>query len=980
MRTEIRTALLLAAVVVLGAALRFAHVRAVGGYYFPHIEQEEGYYEAGIALLSCRSLAQVPDTAPSSFRAPLYPSFFALVESFWSLPTPYHVRLALALMSTLSVAAAGLLGWLLFSPLAGVLGAALLAFNVEDILSVGSLNVHSFYGIAMLALGAATVMWLERRDARRAGLLGLVLAASLLCRPANFPFPLLFAAACLWLWSFPEGRWRALLPVAAATALFLAPVAVRNGLQFGQFSPFDLKGSYVLLRSTDGPHLRTTVEQALDVAEAIEPGFKARGLDGRPLHQALIDLAVRQIVRAPATYAAYCLERLYLFWRGLWLFLALAAYALWRRPGDRPLQALVLTAASLSGYAVAGGAEEYRASAVPLLCVIAGAALAALTRMRTGPAPSARARPLLRAGIAVLPGAFAVVYAAMIVFLSLELRDNLRPSGPEPRDLCSDGRALRMLEIGRGQAGDRGFAGVLYDNMLRSAPVDHGPVGAREMTRSYWLSRAEAEAAAGERGAALGSLAKAEAANPGPYVSRRIVRLYSELKEHRRAAAVVDRLLRMRPDDAGLWLERAAIEARSGTRAAALRSLAKAEASSPDESARRRIAALYGELKDYRRAAARLEPLLARDPRGAGLWIERAAVEVRTGAREKALGSLARAVEADPDQNGRRRIVGLYRELREYGLAAAFLKRLLQRDPGDAGLWLESAELEAKTGRTGEALQSLAKAEESNADANAMRRIIGLYRELKEYRRAAALLERVSRRNPEDSGLWLERAELEARTGERSAALQALARCEASSPGDAERRRIAGLYRELKENPKAASILAALIERNPQDGGLWLERAELEAQAGARTAALSSLARAESLPSAAADVDGEHRRRVALAYQSLGEYRRAIAILGELSRRFPAEGSFLGDKGLCEYLSGDVPAAIATLEKAIRLEPKSIPAYLSLGAIHAAKGRPGEALKTYEKGLAVNPEGERDPLRAVLLEERAAIRKKTGRR
>jgi hypothetical protein len=271
---ELRTAWALAAVVVLAGALRFAHVRGVGGYYFPHVEQEEGYYEAGVALLSCHSLAQIPDTAPSSFRAPLYPSFFALVESFWPLPSPYHGRLALALMSTLSVAAAGLLGWLLFSPLAGVLGAALLAFNVEDILSAGSLNVHSFYGVAILALGAATVLWLERRDVRRAGLLGLVLAASLLCRPANFPYPLFFAAACLWLWRFPEGRWLALLPVAAATALFLAPVAARNGLQFGHFSPFDLKGSYVLLRSTDGPHLRTTVEQALDVAERWSPASR----------------------------------------------------------------------------------------------------------------------------------------------------------------------------------------------------------------------------------------------------------------------------------------------------------------------------------------------------------------------------------------------------------------------------------------------------------------------------------------------------------------------------------------------------------------------------------------------------------------------------------------------------------------------------------------------------------------------------------
>jgi tetratricopeptide (TPR) repeat protein len=81
---------------------------------------------------------------------------------------------------------------------------------------------------------------------------------------------------------------------------------------------------------------------------------------------------------------------------------------------------------------------------------------------------------------------------------------------------------------------------------------------------------------------------------------------------------------------------------------------------------------------------------------------------------------------------------------------------------------------------------------------------------------------------------------------------------------------------------------------------------------------------------------------------------------------------FLSDKGLCEYLSGDELAAIATLEQSISREPAFIPAYLTLGAIHAAKGRSAEALKVYDRGLAHAPAGEIDPLRDALLQERKA--------
>lgn len=452
-------------IIALAAGLRLYHAGSFGGSYFPHADREEGYYEAAIAQLSCHVLGHVPSTVPSNFHAPLYPSFLALSESPFRRPTPRHPRLAQAAVATLGVATVVCLGWLVMSPLAGLLAGLLLALHVDSILAVSSLNVHGFYGTVMLAVGAAAVLWVERRTAWRAAALGLMIAASLLCRPAHFPLPGLLAGACFFLWKFPEGGGRALAPVAVAAVLFLAPMGLRNGLQFGDYSPFDLKGSFVLLRATTGPDVRTTVEQSFDAARAVEPGFTEGSREGRALHKELVRLALRQMIRRPFHYAWYCVQRLFFFWQGLWLYLALAAYALWRMPENRPLQALALVAASFSGYALAGGAEEYRVSAVPVLCVLAGVALADIASVRLGRKNHGEPSHRLRSAAAILPALIGLIYCGMLVLLALELKDNFRPAASDAaRRLapCPDGRALELLRLAAMHSGPRGVAADDY--------------------------------------------------------------------------------------------------------------------------------------------------------------------------------------------------------------------------------------------------------------------------------------------------------------------------------------------------------------------------------------------------------------------------------------------------------------------------------------------------------------------------------------
>ncbi|MCR4295378.1 MAG: hypothetical protein NUW21_07565, partial [Elusimicrobia bacterium] len=312
-----------------------------------------------------------------------------------------------------------------------------------------------------------------------------------------------------------------------------------------------------------------------------------------------------------------------------------------------------------------------------------------------------------------------------------------------------------------------------------------------------------------------------------------------------------------------------------------------------------------------------------------GHWVRRAEAEARTGDLNALQESLAQIMRLEPNAGERKWALEHYRKLKESRRALDLKSKL--RDPDD---WIVRAETAARNGERNAALHALRQAEALPAMTPAQRRrAVGLYRRLKEPRRGDAALNPLLERDPKDAGLWLERAAFKSQEGERDAALAALARAEGlDSLTPARRRLVVGFYKDLKAPRRGAAALAPLLESESRDAGLWIDSAEFAAQAGERKAALDSLARAEKLPAAGEDEAGEQRRRLALAYQSLGEHGRALAILTELTRRFPAEGMYFGDKGLCEYLSGDARTAMATLETAIRLKPKFLPAYLTLGA------------------------------------------------
>lgn len=368
----------LAVPLIAGGALRFWFAASNYGVAYPDLARDESYYETGVSALSCGVSAIPPEQTPSSHLAPGLPALAAAVEAPFARPSPGRVRLAQAALSTWEIALAYFAGAAALSPLAGLIGACALAFDPGQVALVAALNVHVLYSFGLLLLAAAGLRWLARRDARSALHLGFALAFSLLCRVVHFAFPaLLLAASALWRGRGAPGFKRA-AQAALAAFLFLAPFALRNGLQLGRWSPFDGKGAYLLLAGTAGRGDQATIAQALDDAERLSPGFRARGLQGEALERELTRLAAAEIARDPLRWLGFCARRFALFWGGLWPYWSLSLLALLAERRARGLQLLGLAAAALSGYAIAGGAPVYRAAAVPLLCVLAGTGAAAL--------------------------------------------------------------------------------------------------------------------------------------------------------------------------------------------------------------------------------------------------------------------------------------------------------------------------------------------------------------------------------------------------------------------------------------------------------------------------------------------------------------------------------------------------------------------------------------------------------------------------
>ncbi|MDP3543652.1 MAG: glycosyltransferase family 39 protein [Elusimicrobiota bacterium] len=678
--TDRRAAFFLALGLVLaGGALRFQQAWSYREAYLPDAAREEGYYEAGIGLLSYQAYSVgVPNDRPHSWRGPIYPTFIALVESFSPEPSPARVRMTQAVLSTFGIILVFALGAAIHSPAAGLVAAALLAFDLRTVEAVTSLNIHGFYSFLLLAACAALALWSERPTAKSTFLCGAFIGFTLLCRSAHFLLVPL-AAAAAWFWRpWPGPRWGAPALLVLGAALALAPMTARNRAVTGRWLifPDTNAGAMALFATTMGRGLENvSVERALEFAEAAEPGFREAHRK-EALYPAVFQLALNRIAGDPARFAGQCLRRLGLLGRELWLPLLLGAAGLALLRRNRRYQAAMLAAASFGGYAAAGGGAEHQSAILPVLFLVSGCGAAAcLDRLRgraaTAP-PELRGWP--RGVLAAAVGLGLVLYAAFLFALAVEARRRLWRG--DPPSLLREDRALtllaRLAERREEPAASRYRLALSRSAGRWAAQGDCVKAGERLSLARRFDPRLSGGAA---------TLAACRAAAADPREARAIVeslrarppaeraefrealnRLADARPRARAASAMADADVRAedfehalerlaadpRPDDADALIAKARARAGLGQKRAAEALLEKAAALSPGREQRHAAALLYQDMKQYDRARALFGALAAEHPGDPSLLTSLAACEHLSGASDRAEDSLQEALRTDP--------------------------------------------------------------------------------------------------------------------------------------------------------------------------------------------------------------------------------------------------------------------------------------------------------------------------------------------
>lgn len=295
--------------------------------------------------------------------------------------------------------------------------------------------------------------------------------------------------------------------------------------------------------------------------------------------------------------------------------------------------------------------------------------------------------------------------------------------------------------------------------------------------------------------------------------------------------------------------------------------------------------------------------------------LEDAAAAWRSGDIKKAASLLSRARRQAKSAAQRQHVALLYAELKDYGTAGSMMSALIRESPDDPVLRLYLATIVARAGDRGATLAALAEARERRPGAKDRQRMAFLHQDLKDYAPARELLDELVAERPSDLSVRLDRASLAAQSGDVEGARAHLAAASGLSPGPEERRRMAGLHRDLREHGRARDLLDGLIKESPGDPRPRLELASLALGAGDRPAALDALKAAEGAS------DPGTRRRVAALYREAEEFGKARAMLADLAADAPRDPDARLELAALDARLGARESALESLAAVRALEP-----------------------------------------------------------
>jgi tetratricopeptide (TPR) repeat protein len=225
-----------------------------------------------------------------------------------------------------------------------------------------------------------------------------------------------------------------------------------------------------------------------------------------------------------------------------------------------------------------------------------------------------------------------------------------------------------------------------------------------------------------------------------------------------------------------------------------------------------------------------------------------------------------------------------------------------------ADAWLDLAARSEEANQRPVPSDILAFTEGMRLDAGQVRKLARDYRDRGDYSRALTVLKRTKVSGPDDADLLLDIASRAAGSGRRSQSLESLAFAESMDLDSRRLRSLAVAYREIGGYARALAVLKRTDMSRPEDADLLLDNASRAARSGQIPAASASLAFAETL-----SLDQERLRRLALAYQDLGRYSRALDVMKRTDMRGAKDVYMLLDLAARAARDSQRPAALSSL-------------------------------------------------------------------
>ena len=321
------TRLWLPSIIAISVVLRLGACLAMGNQLevLPGICDQVSYDALARSLLAGHGFTfptdwwpTTPADTPTAFWSYLYTLYLAGVYALFG-PHPLVARLIQAVIAgILGPWLVYRIGWRVFGPTAGLVGAALLAVYIYFIYYGAALVTETFYILAVLWALDLALGLVESPSRRGWVLLGLALGLATLLRQLILLF---VSFLLLWLWWAGRGRvrWRYLVIPLLVIIILVLPWTVRNYRAFDRFVLLNTNAGFAFYWANH-PIYGT---KFVSILPAGGPSYQdlipaeLRGLDEAALDQALLWRGIGFVLDDPGRYALLSLSRVkdyFKFW------------------------------------------------------------------------------------------------------------------------------------------------------------------------------------------------------------------------------------------------------------------------------------------------------------------------------------------------------------------------------------------------------------------------------------------------------------------------------------------------------------------------------------------------------------------------------------------------------------------------------------------------------------------------------------------